>query len=97
MNPLLRRATIADADTIANVYLRSRKELVSFAPLIHTDEDIFQWIRNDLLPEEETMVAEDKGIIIGYDVINKGRGNRTNQTALYSSQCSRTWGWNIDD
>lgn len=64
MNPLLRRATIADADAIANVYLRSRKELVSFAP-IHTDKDIYQWIRNELLPEEEVFVAEDKGIIIG--------------------------------
>lgn len=65
MNTVLRRATIEDADAIANVYLRSRKELVSFAPLIHMDEDIYQWIRNDLLPEEQVIVAEDKGIIIG--------------------------------
>lgn len=74
MNPLLRRATIADADAIANVYLRSRKELVSFAPLIHTDEDIYQWIRNDLLPEEQIIVAEDKGIIIGMMSLTKDEG-----------------------
>lgn len=52
INPLLRKATIVDANAIVNVYLRSRKELVSFAPLIYTDESIHQWIRNDLLTSE---------------------------------------------
>lgn len=74
MNTVLRRATIEDADAIANVYLRSRKELVSFAPLIHMDEDIYQWIRNDLLPEEQVIVAEDKGIIIGMMSFTKDEG-----------------------
>lgn len=65
MKPLLRKATIKDVNAIANVYLRSRKELVTFAPLIHTDESIHQWIRNVLLTEEQVIVAEEKGIIIG--------------------------------
>jgi GNAT superfamily N-acetyltransferase len=65
MKPLLRNATIKDVNSIANVYLRSRKELVTFAPLIHTDESIHQWIRNILLTEEQVIVAEEKGIIIG--------------------------------
>jgi ribosomal protein S18 acetylase RimI-like enzyme len=65
INPLLRNATIEDANAIANVYLISRKELVSFAPLVHTDESIHQWVRNVLLPEEQVIVAEEKGIIIG--------------------------------
>ncbi len=64
MNPLLRKAKIADVNSIAKVYLSSRKELVSFAPLIHTDESIYQWIRNVLLPKEQVIVAEEKGIII---------------------------------
>lgn len=74
MNPLFRKATIEDANAIANVYLASRKELVSFAPLIHTDESIHQWVRNDLLTEELVIVAEDKGIIIGMMSLIKDEG-----------------------
>ena len=51
-NPLLRKATIADANAIANVYLASRKEFVFFAPLVHTDESIRQWVREVLLLSE---------------------------------------------
>ncbi|HGO6693936.1 TPA: N-acetyltransferase family protein [Legionella pneumophila] len=65
ITPLLRKALNTDVNGIANVYLRSRKELVTFAPLIHTDECIHQWIRNDLLSEEQVIVAEENGIIIG--------------------------------
>lgn len=46
----LRGATLEDADAIANVYLASRKKFIDFAPLIHSDEDIYQWIRNTLIP-----------------------------------------------
>ena len=58
MKILLRDATTEDVKTIANVYLRSRKELVAFAPLVHSDESIYQWVRNTLLPEERVIVAE---------------------------------------
>lgn len=63
MKPLLRKATIEDVNGIANVYLRSRKELVSFAPLIHTDESIRQWIRNDLITKEQVIVAEENAAV----------------------------------
>lgn len=62
---LLRNATTEDINAIANVYLSSRKELVAFAPLIHSDESIHQWVRNTLLLEEQVIVAEEKGLIIG--------------------------------
>lgn len=65
INPLLRKATLSDVNAIAEVYIISRRERVSFAPLMHSDESIHQWIRNVLLPEEEVFVAEEKGIIIG--------------------------------
>lgn len=70
-NPLLRKAAPKDVTAIANVYLNSRKKLVSFAPLVHTDENIHQWIRNVLLPEEQVIVAETKGIIIGMMSLKK--------------------------
>jgi len=74
INPLLRKATIEDSNAIANVYLISRKELVSFAPLVHTDESIHQWVRNVLIPEEQVIVAEEKGIIIGMMSLTNDEG-----------------------
>lgn len=64
-NTLLRKATIADANAIANVYLASRKKFIFFAPLVHTDNDIHEWVREDLLPSEQVIVAEEKGAIVG--------------------------------
>ena len=74
MKILLRDATTEDVKTIANVYLRSRKELVAFAPLVHSDESIYQWVRNTLLPEERVIVAEEKGLIIGMMSLTKEDG-----------------------
>lgn len=68
---ILRKATIEDVNDIGNVYLRSRKELVSFAPLIHSDESIYQWIRTVLLLEENVIVAEQEKIIIGMMSLKK--------------------------
>ena len=65
INTLLLRVINADVNAIANVYLRLSKELVIFAPLIHTDESILLWIRNNLLPEEKVIVAQERCIIIG--------------------------------
>lgn len=65
LNPILRKATFDDANAIATVYLASRKELVTFAPLVHTDESIEQWISEDLLLNEQVIVAEENGNIIG--------------------------------
>ena len=74
MKTVLRNATSEDAPAIANIYLRSRKELVAFAPLIHTDESIHQWIRHKLLLEEQVIVAEEKGIVIGMMSLTKSNG-----------------------
>jgi ribosomal protein S18 acetylase RimI-like enzyme len=62
---VLRRAILTDAEAIAIVYLTSRKELVAFAPLVHSDEDIYLWVREELLLIEQVMVAEEDGVIIG--------------------------------
>lgn len=63
MPPVLRSAILADANAIATVYLRSRKTFLPFAPLIHTDESIRQWVSHKLLVTEQVIVAEEKSII----------------------------------
>ena len=60
----IRVATVVDAGSVADVYLRSRKELVSCAPLVHSDDDVREWIRSRLLPAGRTtiVVADDRVI-----------------------------------
>lgn len=60
----LRAATPDDADALAEVYLRSRKELVACAPLIHSDASVREWIRTRLIPAGQTTVA-----VVGDEVV----------------------------
>ena len=60
----IRAATEDDADFVADVYLRSRKELLACAPLVHSDDDVRDWIRR-LIPAGGTTVAVADGLVIG--------------------------------
>jgi ribosomal protein S18 acetylase RimI-like enzyme len=61
-----RAATTGDADLVADVYLRSRKELVACAPLAHSDESVRNWVRQRLIPAGGTTVAVVDGVIVGF-------------------------------
>lgn len=67
-----RAATLGDADSVADVYLRSRKELVACAPLVHSDEDVREWIGRHLLPAGRTTVAVVDGLVVGLLAVSKG-------------------------
>ena len=68
----IRAATVDDADFVTDVYLRSRKELVACAPLVHSDDDIRDWIRRQLIPAGRTTVAVADGLVIGLLAISTG-------------------------
>jgi len=68
----IRAATVDDADFVTDVYLRSRKELVACAPLVHSDDDIRDWIRRHLIPAGRTTVAVADGLVIGLLAISTG-------------------------
>jgi GNAT superfamily N-acetyltransferase len=68
----LRAATLADAAAVADVYLRSRKELVACAPLAHSDEDVREWSRTRLIPAGRTTVAVVEGHVVGLLTISTG-------------------------
>jgi GNAT superfamily N-acetyltransferase len=70
----LRAATLGDADQVADVYLRSRKELVAFAPLAHSDEDVRRWIPQRLIPAGRTTVAVVDGAIVGFMSVSAAPG-----------------------
>lgn len=68
---LLRKATSSDSNAIADIYLESRKKLLAFAPLAHTDENIREWIKETLIPTGQVTVAERNGHILGMMAISK--------------------------
>ena len=70
----LRPATVADAEAVADAFLRARKELVACAPLAHPDEDVRRWIRTTLIPAGHTTVAVADGQVVGFCTIAKHDG-----------------------
>jgi ribosomal protein S18 acetylase RimI-like enzyme len=66
-----RAATLDDAETVAEVYLRSRKELVACAPLAHSDANVRDWVRRRLIPSGRTTVAVVDGLIVGLLAISQ--------------------------
>jgi GNAT superfamily N-acetyltransferase len=65
MSFTLRRATVCDADAVANVYYTSFR-LLTFLPMLHTIEE-YQWfISNVTLRECEVTVAEDETGIVAF-------------------------------
>jgi GNAT superfamily N-acetyltransferase len=62
----LRRATSADADSVADVYLASFRHAYPDWPPVHTEDEVRGWIAGHLIPEVETWVAvEPDGSIVG--------------------------------
>ena len=71
MIPDFRRATEADTDAVAEVYLRSRKELVACAPLAHTDDNVRAWVRRDLVPGGNVTVALVDEVVVGFVAVSR--------------------------
>lgn len=71
-----RIATQSDANIIAKLYLASRKKYISFAPLVHSDEAIQQWMHDILIPSAQVWVVEQNDMIIGMmAIVEKQRLN----------------------
>lgn len=60
-----RTALIRDAEKVAEVYLASRKTYLSYAPLVHADDDVRQWIREVLIPTGSVTVALQEHKVVG--------------------------------
>lgn len=59
-----RRATPADAAAVADVYLASFHAALPTVRLAHTDDDVRAWIRDHVVPDRETWVADDAGRVV---------------------------------
>jgi GNAT superfamily N-acetyltransferase len=67
----LRRATVADAAAVAEVFLTSFHATYEF-PLAHTDDEVRGWIRDRLIPSSEVWVADDDGRLVGMMAVEPG-------------------------
>lgn len=61
-----RVAKISDSEAIADVYFRSRTELVSCAPLVHSQDEVRNWVGRYLIPAGRTTVAIDHSLVVGF-------------------------------
>jgi GNAT superfamily N-acetyltransferase len=65
---VLRRATTQDADAVAEVLTAARAAQAWF-PGLHTPERTQRFVRERLLPEHETWVAEEGGRVVAFAAI----------------------------
>jgi GNAT superfamily N-acetyltransferase len=72
---VVRRATDADADGVANLYIRARRAAATFIPsTVHSGDDIRTWIAARVVPHTEAWVAEDAaGSLVALLVIDGDR------------------------
>ena len=62
----IRRARASDADAVGDVWLAAFKATYPFPPA-YPDDDVRRWIRDEIVPREETFVAvEPDGAVVGF-------------------------------
>ena len=64
---ILRPATLEDAATISVIH-----RLAAFLPPLHTAEENLWFVRDRLMSENQTWVAEAGGEVVGYIAFNDG-------------------------
>ncbi len=76
MQPLLRAAVASDAEPVAEVLIESRRVFLPFAPSVHSDAEVRQWVSDVLLPSTEITVAVISGVVVGVIAVSmkEGRG-----------------------
>jgi ribosomal protein S18 acetylase RimI-like enzyme len=67
----IRTATPGDADAIAEVFIASFDTL-TFLPRLHTNAETLDFIANKVLREQEVLVAEENGGIVGFTAMAHG-------------------------
>lgn len=74
MNLLLRSARPADSELVAEVYLRSFRELIPGVALAHRDDEVRAWIQDRVIPSGQVIVAERGSTIVAMMSIESAPG-----------------------
>lgn len=62
---VLRPATAADAEALAQLYLDARRTFIPYAPLAHPDEAVRRWIANVLIPAGGVTAVTSGDAVVG--------------------------------
>ena len=71
-----RPATQLDAEAITRLYLYSRKRFLPFAPVAHSDETVYQWMRDTVISAQQVTVAEQATQIIAMMAVSKNANTK---------------------
>jgi GNAT superfamily N-acetyltransferase len=63
IHPVIRPAQPADAAAVAGLYLASRAAFLSFAPSVHSDDEVRRWMAGVLLPAGGVRVVDEAGTL----------------------------------
>jgi ribosomal protein S18 acetylase RimI-like enzyme len=64
-NPMLRPASASDASAVAELLLASRRAFLPYAPIAHSDADVYRWVREQLIPGGAVVIWEQDSRITG--------------------------------
>ena len=53
-----------DAEAVATVLIESRRAFLPFAPSVHPEQDVRQWVRNSLLHTHMVALWEEEGTVV---------------------------------
>jgi GNAT superfamily N-acetyltransferase len=71
---VLRAAQPADAEALASVLLQSRRELLPYAPMAHSEAEVRNWMAHILVPGGGVMLAERDGQVLGLVAVSEADG-----------------------
>jgi len=71
----IRQARHTDAGECAQVYLRSRAFALPTVPLVHEPREVRRWMADEVVGRTDMWVAEVDGTVVGFMVLDHGRGD----------------------
>ena len=75
---------MTEAQRVAEVLVASRKEFLPFAPMVHSQEEVEQWVRTALIPGGAVTVALFAGEIVGVLAVStEGETTWVNQLYIH--------------
>jgi GNAT superfamily N-acetyltransferase len=90
MNIELRQGTLEDAEIISDILIYSRKEFIPYAPSVHTEVEVRNWVRDTLMPNCTITVALSDFEVVGVMAISHKDGvNWVDQMYLAPSFVSK--------
>ena len=74
MNIEFRQGTLEDAEIISDILIDSRKAFMPYAPSIHTEIEMCNWVKDILIPNSAITVALSNFEVVGVMAISHKMG-----------------------